>query len=250
MKTLYEGILADMEDVMTRSDSDIREAVKSFLFDNYYGSYIIPMKPNKDGIFEITFTKKMVVINKELSELTNGLFIFGDCKGEFDCSHCINLTSLKGSPRSIGTFNCSYCPKLTSLVGGPEKLYNNTTYYCNDCGLTTLKGSPKNCFGMNCCNNKIKNLVGGPEKINGHFICNHNSELESLKGCPEQIKGWFDCSNCPKLELESLKMYFPKKLEADFICINNFKDKTQEEKNEMKEYLCNKIGYDTELILM
>lgn len=249
MKTLKESILDNMEDVIDRGDTDTRESVKKFLWDNYHGSYIIPMKPNSNGLFEITFTKRMAVKNKDILELTNGLFIFGDCKGEFDCSHCINLTSLKGSPRSIGTFNCSYCPKLTSLKDGPEQVYN--TYYCNNCGLTSLKGSPKINYGFNCCCNPLKNLKGASKKINAKFICSYCQELETLEGCPEHIKGWFDCSNCPKLKLDSLKKYFPKKIEEDFMSINNFKEHTKEEINKMKDYLYNKLGYNNiEMILI
>lgn len=249
MRTLKESLLDDIEDVIARGDKDIRESVKKFLWDNYNGSYTIPMKPNKDGIFEITFKKRMAVINKDITELTNGLFIFGDCKGEFDCSHCHNLTTLKGSPRSIGTFNCSYCPKLTSLKNGPEKVYN--TYYCNNCGLTSLEGSPKINYGFNCCNNPIKNLKGASKRVNAKFICSWCPELETLEGCPEYVKGWFDCSNCPKLEMESLKNYFPKKIGEDFMCISNFNNKTQEEKNELRDYLYHKIGYDNiEMILI
>lgn len=248
MKTLKESLLADMEDVMSRSDTDIRELVKKFLWDNYHGSYIIPMKPNKDGIYEISAENRIVVKNKELTELTNGLFVFKDSKNEFDCSHCINLTSLKGSPRITGTFNCSYCPKLTSLKDGPEKVYN--TYYCNNCGLTSLEGSPKINYGFNCCGNPLKNLKGASKKVNAKFICSYCPELETLEGCPEQIKSWLDCSNCPKLEFESLKKYFPKKIGEDFICIHNFEDKTQEEKNELRDYLYRKLGHDIELILI
>jgi hypothetical protein len=192
--------------------------------------------------------KHKVVTNKDITELTNGLFIFGDCNGEFDCSHCHNLTTLKGSPRSVDTFNCSFCPKLTSLKDGPEKVYN--TYYCNNCGLTSLEGSPKINYGFNCCCNPIKNLKGASKKVNAKFICSYCPELETLEGCPEHVKGWFDCSNCPKLEFESLKKYFPKKIEDDFMCISNFKDKTQEERNELRSYLYLKLGHDIEMILM
>ena len=249
MKTLKESILDDMDDVMTAGDEDIRKAVEKFLWDNYYGSYIIPKKPNKDGIYEISIKNRIAVKNKDITELTNGLFIFKDCKHEFDCSNCHNLTSLKGSPRTTGQFSCSYCPKLTSLKYGPEEVYN--TYYCNNCGLTSLEGSPKINYGFNCSGNPLKNLKGASKKINAKFICSYCLELETLEGCPEHVKGWFDCSNCPELELDSLKKYFPKKIEDDFMCINNFKGNTKEEINEMKYYLYDKIGYDNiEMILM
>ena len=248
MKTLKESLLSNIDDTLNQGDSNCREAVKKFLWDNYNGSYTIPMKPNKDGIFEITFKTRMAVINKDITELTNGLFMFGDCKGEFDCSHCHNLTSLKGSPRTLDTFNCSFCPKLTSLKDGPEKVYN--TYYCNNCGLTSLEGSPQINYGFNCCGNPLKNLKGASKKVNAKFICSYCPELKTLEGCPEYVKGWFDCSNCPKLELESLKKYFPKKIEDDFMCISNFKDKTVEEKNELRDYLYHKLGNDIEMILV
>ena len=260
MKTLYEGILADMEDTIQSGDTDIRELVKKFLSENYTGSYLIPYSPNKDGLYEISVLKRIAVKNKTIESLTNGLFIFTTCDDEFDCSNCYNLKSLEGAPKTVkGVFICSFCSSLTSLKGGPEQA---SMYYCNDCDLESLEGAPKRLCAMNCSgNHRIENLKGLPKKISApakkykahgcKLICNHIKGLKTLEGCPEEIHGWFDASNCPNLDLDSLKKYFPKRLDGEFMCINNFKNRTPEEIKNIKQYLLDNkyISQDYHMII-
>ena len=57
-------------------------------------------------------------------------------------------------------------------------------------------------------------------------------------------------SGSKRSQSNEILKYFPKKIEDDFMCISNFKDKTQEEKNELRDYLYHKLGNDIEMILI
>ena len=126
MKTLKEHIneslLDDFDTISASSvtDIDIKKEIKQFLKDNYkkLSNFKISRKPNNDGYYEVDCSKckDIEVGNKNITSLTNNLFIFVNVYGSFDCSYCKNLTSLKNAPKEVGgTFNCSFCNNLTSL---------------------------------------------------------------------------------------------------------------------------------------
>ena len=77
---------------------------------------------------------------------------------------CKNLTSLSGSPRSVGNLILRDCPELTSLEGGPVDV--EFRYFCDY--------------------SKITNLIGAPSKVKELYL-SHSYELESLDGCPEEV---------------------------------------------------------------
>ena len=171
MKTLYESLLDDFDTMSASSTTDIKNEIKQFLKDNYKksSSFEISRKPNNDGYYEVDCSKcsDIEVGNKNITSLTNNLFIFVNIKGDFDCSYCRNLTSLEGAPEEIvGDFYCTYCNKLTSLKGAPKEVGKH--FYCNNCSnLTSLKGSPKeikHVFDLTNCIN-IKSLEGAPKKV-------------------------------------------------------------------------------------
>lgn len=97
---------------------------------------------------------------------------FGHVSGSFRCTGN-NLTSLKGSPDSVGAH-----------------------FFCNQNRLTTLKYSPKEIPGIfNCSNNRLVHLKGAPKKAE-HFFCSYN-DIESLCGTP--IAKTIDCSHNKRL---------------------------------------------------
>ena len=132
---------------------------------------------------------------------------FGKLSGNFTCSG-IFLTSLEGSPHTVGCiFDCSInelkslvggpskadyfkcqANHLTSLVGGPVEVKLN--YNCCANQLTSLNGSPSNVNDFLCHNNELTTLMGGPISVGGDFIC-HGNKLTSLEGAPETIGGIF-----------------------------------------------------------
>jgi hypothetical protein len=46
--------------------------------------------------------------------------------------------------------------------------------------------------GFDCSHNKLKSLVGAPQKVRGRFSCSHN-KLTSLEGAPQEVGGDFVC---------------------------------------------------------
>jgi len=70
--------------------------------------------------------------------------------------HCRtnNLTSLQGSPKSVGG-----------------------SFYCTDNKLTNLKGAPKSVGrGFYCYFNNLTSLEGAPENVGGQFFCIENTK--------------------------------------------------------------------------
>ena len=87
---------------------------------------------------------------------------FGEIKGDFDCS--INeLSSLKGSPHTVrGNFFCT-SNQLTTLEYSPLKVTEG--YYCFSNSLVSLAGVPETLKEFNASQNQLKNLAGGPKKV-------------------------------------------------------------------------------------
>ena len=117
--------------------------------------------------------------------------------GDFNCSNN-QLTTLVGSPTSVGGhFDCAN-NKLITLVGSPASVDGG--FYCHDNQLTTLAGGPTSVDGsFDCSSNQLTTLVGSPTSVGGYFDC-HNNNLETLAGCPTSVGKWFDCYNNPNLK--------------------------------------------------
>ena len=113
-------------------DSAVKEEILSFLSNTYSTS-----KDNQYSIYKykdkwiVDSKRSLVVIDYNISYLTNGLFEFGDINGDFDCSYCSGLKSLKGLPNTMrGSIICLNCKNLTSLEGCPEELNYLDCSYC------------------------------------------------------------------------------------------------------------------------
>ena len=117
---------------------------------------------------------------------------FAKVIGDFECNRN-QLTTLKGSPKSVGgNFECSdnkltsleYCPEsvggdfdcsgnlLTSLEYCPESVGRN--FYCYDNQLTSLEGLPEIGGYINCRRNQITDFRGVSEFFEGLFYCEGN----------------------------------------------------------------------------
>ena len=192
--------LFDIEDNIDNMDESIREEIKHFLKDNFKtnSTYQISKKPNKDGKFEVSSNGYIEVKNEDITSLTNRLFIWTNIKGNFICSDCASLISLKGAPKEVGgIFDCGYCDSLTSLKGSPEKVGGD--FDCDYCkSLISLEGAPKevgrdfDCF--NC--DSLTSLEGAPKEVGGDFSCFKCKSLTSLKGAPKVVGGDFYCRSC------------------------------------------------------
>ena len=76
---------------------------------------------------------------------------FGTVSGHFDCSDN-RLTSLEGSPQSVGGY-----------------------FHCQKNSLTSLEGAPQSVdWSFNCGNNSLTSLEGAPKSVEGHLSCSDN----------------------------------------------------------------------------
>ena len=212
---LKESILDDIDTQIEKGDDAIKDEIMAFLNENYEGTFKISKKPNTDGLYKVSSTKDVEVTNKNITSLTNGMFVWSKINGDFVCFNCSSLESLEGAPEKIGgDFDCSRCNSLTSLEGAPKEVGKD--FDCRRCeSLTSLEGAPEKVgrdFDCASCNSLIS-LEGAPKEVENMFICVNCKSLKSLKGAPEKIGGDFDCFNCPSLKsLEGA----PKEVGGDF----------------------------------
>lgn len=167
MKTLreriLESILSDAENIMSTGDNDVkRYEVIKFLEDNYATrggkEFSISAKPNKNGLFEVSYDGDVYITNRELNKLTNDLFMFKTVNF-FSCAWT-KINSLEGAPIECNTLDCSGS-LITDLIGCPKKIHKLN---CTQCGrLKTLKGCSKNVreLVLAYCYN-LKSLNGVP----------------------------------------------------------------------------------------
>ena len=197
LNSCLESLLDD-DDIYLDSEND-KKVIEEWIKDNYkiYGKLTI------SDDFVVDCNSSVAVINKSIDSLTNGLFSWGDVRGDFDCTGCNNLKSLEGAPEKVGNdFWCASCKKITSLEGAPEKVGGD--FWCDHCGgLETLKGAPKEVGGLFDCNHcdKLESLEGAPKEIGSHFECNNCSNLKTLEGAPKNVGGRFYCNNCKNLTI-------------------------------------------------
>lgn len=146
--------------------------------------------------------EQFLVANNELTSLEGSPHTVG---GVFNCGGNL-LTSLKGAPQRVGGhFICNKNP-LKSLEGAPQEFgYNDDPrlnaeghprhiFDCNDCGLEDLKGSPQHVPGSFLCSgNPLKSLAGAPLRVDGDFVCNYfrlsNGEWNTTPGFLKVLSG-------------------------------------------------------------
>lgn len=172
------GIFDDEDKQIDNIDKNIRASIRDFIKANYKGVFKVSKTINADGKYEVSSVYGVVVTNKEIESLTNGLFVWTEARS-FDCSDCYLLTSLEGAPEKVGEkFTCFRCRSLKTLEGAPREV--GRSFVCSYCdALVSLSGSP-----------------GAVGKI---FDCSHCKNLESLDGVPISAEIVLNCSHCPKL---------------------------------------------------
>jgi hypothetical protein len=129
---------------------------------------------NSKGLIDVD--RRVNLDNKSLTRLP---LRFGEISVDFWCSFN-QLTSLEGSPSSVGrNFSCTR-NQLTSLEGGPNLVGGD--FMCSRNYLITLEGSPQEVGGdFSCFNNELTTLEGAPKRVGGDFLCRSN-QLTSLDG--------------------------------------------------------------------
>ena len=221
-------------DAMLRTDFDEEaqiNAVKQFISENYSMVWMkvdteLIITKGKDKLLVRTRSGKTTVIvkNKKLKSLTNGMFEWESC-GNFSCIQCEELESLEGAPKKCIDFLCNKCSRLKNLIGAPEKckLFDCTSckaleslegapkecdeFVCNYCyKITSFKHSPEICRRFNAEDTQTENLEGLSNQIE-ILVINGNDKITSLKGCPPKLKTLY-CVSC--YSLRSIE-YLPKR---------------------------------------
>jgi len=169
-----------MKNLISKEEKDQIDLIcKEYEIENY--------SINSDGSVDVDGNVKLTGMT--ISHLP---LRFGNVTGYFKCNQN-NLTSLSGSPHTVGVyFTCSY-NKLTSLEGSPHIVGED--YHCNDNQLTSLVGGPVTVGGnYECSYNRLVTLESSPTTIGGYYICSNNF-IKSLVGAPTTIGYNFDCSS-------------------------------------------------------
>ena len=197
LKLQFESLLDD-DDIFLDPKND-KKVVEEWIKDNY----IIAGNLTISDDLVVDCSKYVVVKNKSITSLTNGLFRWGYVGGNFVCNYCTKLKTLEGAPKkTMGYFDCGHCSNLKTLKGAPE--YIGGDFDCNKCvNLTTLEGAPKETDGYFSCSqcDKLETLKGAPKKVGGDFYCGSCDNLTSLKGAPEEIDGDLYCFGCKNLKI-------------------------------------------------
>ena len=107
MKSLsacFESLLDD-EDVFYGSNSD-KKIIEGWIYNNYS----VTGKLTISDDFVVNCAGHIVIKNKSITTLTNGLFRWAKIGGDFYCSSCKKLKSLEGAPEKVGgSFDCANC---------------------------------------------------------------------------------------------------------------------------------------------
>ena len=191
-KYMYEGLLKGQQS--TLADGNV-EMVQAFLTANYRGKWTISETPNKNGLYVVS-SDNDIVAYKHIVSLTNEMFVWSTVRGDFDCSFCKALESLKGAPKNVGvSFDCSRCTRLHTLEGSPKNI--GEAFMCSNTAITSLAGAPKEVKGtfMICDCKSLESLNGCPKKVGGNFTCYRNkvnfSDTEIKAKC--KVKGKIYC---------------------------------------------------------
>ena len=162
--------------------------IKDYINTNYIAKGELTFKQTNGG-YIVNCYGDVIVKNRNIEKLTDG-FMWGEVKGNFDCTQCSNLKSLEGAPEKVGrNFYCGGCNSLTSLEGAPKEVGED--FYCKNCpNLTSLEGAPKKVGGSFSCSycKALRTLKGAPEEVGGNFYCYYCDRLESLKGAPKKVR--------------------------------------------------------------
>ena len=200
MKTLYESLLDDFEDLSAPLSPKVLKAeIKQFLKANYKNpsKFHISRKPNDDGYYVVECLDG-ITFQGQAESLTNGKFIFDKCSS-FSIQSAHRLKNLIGSPKEVKygyyVFNCM---GLESLDGITEKTGFGSGIHITECSnLKTLKGLPKKVHHLHIAYcYELTDLTGASEEVEADFKLWGCKNLDSLKGAPKKVGGEFACSGC------------------------------------------------------
>ena len=114
LSACFESLLDD-DDAFYDPEND-KKAIEDWIKDNYK----VVGKLTIDGLI-VNCAGSVAVSNMSTDSLTNGLFKWGKISKNFSCTLC-NIKSLEGAPKNVdGDFDCTWCKNLKTLKGAPQK---------------------------------------------------------------------------------------------------------------------------------
>jgi hypothetical protein len=104
----------------------------------------------------------------------------------------VNLTSLRGSPQTVGAVFTLGGTRIKTLEGGPKKV--GALQLIRNRELSNLEGCPEITgagagTGLKVEDCGIVELVGAPRRLEGDLTIKSCRHLKSLEGCPMFIEG-------------------------------------------------------------
>lgn len=167
-------------------DNNEEFAIRNFIDTNYECKGELKIF-KKDGVYYVDCDGDVIVRNKKLTSLTNGLFKWDYVDGVFDCSYCL-IETLEGTPEEVyGSIDCIDCKKLISLKGAPESVQS---FDCSGTSIKSLDYAPLRTMEFYCNNcDKLEDISwvynhGG--YVDGQFQCRNNKNLKSISHLPEK----------------------------------------------------------------
>ena len=208
LKNILEGIL-DRSNRQNVGNNLADECLK-WVTENYTGKFYV--SGTMDGKVLIS-SKGNVKRKTELTEVTNGGFLFDKINGHFDIHGLRNLTSLYGCPSYVkGDFKMGDCPYVCNFQFAPKEI-GGWLIAKNCISITSVSDVPL-ADGYDLRETRIIDLVGLPDKIGGDVWVEGCRNLKTLKGSPKQVGGTFNCNNTPIHSLVGA----PEKVGSNFQC--------------------------------
>ena len=183
MKTLYEGLLDDMEDVLANTENDAMEVyILKTLGDETKYDYDKKLSPKKMFRIQKTGNKWIVDVKENFTVcgtfdgyVTDGTFEFGVAAKGF---YIRPKDILSSSDEKVPLKSLKYCPKM---VNHDFMIYNTD-------GLKNLKFCPKKVYGLfSVTDSDIDTLKWLPEYCSVLQIVNCK-KLKSLDGAKCDVK--------------------------------------------------------------
>ncbi len=195
------------QEFIKETKESIEDIVNKYDIENY--------TINDDGSIDVIGD-----VNLSREQLSRIPFNFRKVSGFFSCSNNIELISLNGCPKEVGSNFYCHNNNLTSLKGCPSKVGGD--FICSYNKLTSFKGCPNYIGGdFNCENNNIRDFYGFPDFWEGklyildnpvceiYYLFNHDNRCTELlnttrtivNGDSIRIEGILDVADAMNIEL-------------------------------------------------
>ena len=214
-EVLNESLLDNVDVTMQQGTAYIRyinscKSIIEFIEANYElynighmninDMFIIHEKPDSDDKYLVDSKVSVHLKDSSLTTLEHDLFKWNTIMGEFTCTNCNKLKSLKGSPIDVRSdIQIRKCNSLESLEGFPKKCGYSIWIQDNN-SLKSLNGicKARHSYEITNCNS-LESLEGFPANNTSGNLTLCGCGLKSLKGAPATVGGTFNIRGCKNL---------------------------------------------------